>query len=38
MLHGSSFTLPPGQDLPFNTVSLLNTVPEEATALINDLD
>jgi uncharacterized BrkB/YihY/UPF0761 family membrane protein len=35
MLHGGSFTLPFGQDLPFHAAALLGSVPEAATASID---
>jgi hypothetical protein len=38
MLQAGSFTLPPGQDLPVNAAALLDTVPEEDTAIIDDFD
>jgi hypothetical protein len=38
MLQGGSFTLPPGQDLPLNAAALLGSVPEAATAIIDDFD
>ena len=38
MLQAGSFTLPPGQELPLTATVLLGSVPEAATAIIDDFD